>query len=320
MDNGDWLGQMNIIDLLRDVGKFFHVNNMLRLESVKNRLESGEGMTFTEFSYSLFQSYDFYHLYKNYGVSTQLGGSDQYGNIVSGIDYLKKRINLEKDAPSPVHCGGLTVPLLTTVDGKKFGKSEGNAIYLNPQKTSVYDMFQYFMRVHDSDACKFLRMLTFLPLEQIAQIELEHNLKPEARNAQRILAQEMVLALHGKEELAKVQQASQLLFDSNAPGSGEHGDVQVWTNEQINMLLKDAPRGRLSRQDTLSKPLFVILKECGMFKSTSEAKRMFKMGGIYVNNRREEDHGHIVTANELIEDRILLLRSGKKNYYIVEMQ
>lgn len=317
LNNADWLCSMNVVDFLRDVGKHFHINVMTKLDSVKSRLEHNvneEGMTFTEFTYSLFQSYDFYHLYKHHNVNVQIGGSDQYGNIISGIDFIKRKMGNKAKA------AGLTIPLLTTSDGKKFGKSEGNALFLNRNKTSPFDFYQYFVRVTDQDACKFLRMLTFLPCEQVAQVEQDHGKAPEQRMAQKLLAQEMTRMIHGDTELHKVQTAVQFLYDqSDTTSTTTTMDWSTLHAQDIQAILKDAPSSTLSRAFVTSNPIAHVCKECNMFKSLNDARRMIKAGALYVNNRREDNDKTVLTSNDIMNDQLVLLRSGKKNYHLLKI-
>ena len=233
VNNYDWYKNMNMITYLRDVGKQFRVGTMLTKESVKNRLESKEGISFTEFSYQTLQSYDFYQLNKQYNCNIQLGGSDQWGNITAGCEFIHKSINK--------NVFGVTVPLLTNSSGQKIGKSAGvsGTIWLSDQKTSVYDFYQYFLRTEDVDVIKFLKLFTFLPLNEIEEINKKHNLNPEKRIAQKILADEITTFVHGVESLKYAQGASTVLFNTLT----DQSKLSKLTLKELNEdLFKDVPK------------------------------------------------------------------------------
>ncbi len=319
VNNADWLSSFNMIDWLRDVGKHFQVNNMMRLDSVKSRIgsETSAGMTFTEFSYSLLQSYDFYHLNKQLGVQIQIGGSDQWGNITSGMEFIRRKAHVEESSDHSV--AGMTIPLLTTADGVKFGKSEGNAIWLNPKKTSPFEFYQYFMRTKDEDVSKFLRMLTLLPLEEIEQIEKQHAQTPEKWIGQRTIAQELVKQIHGNEMEKKVRECSEMLFKEDETANAEL--LRTMSKAEIQSLLRDAPTSIIPLDTLLSEPLPMLLKRANVFKSSSEARRAIQNGGLYINYRRESNLQYKLTTSDLIADQTLvLIRVGKKNYYLLQVQ
>ncbi|KAG2378246.1 hypothetical protein C9374_008389 [Naegleria lovaniensis] len=322
VNNADWLGEMKMIDLLRNVGKYFQITNMLRLESVKSRLENADaenaGMTFTEFSYSLFQSYDFYHLFNSRNVRLQIGGSDQWGNITSGLEFIKKKQTMNPEI-SQIPCSGMTVPLLTTADGVKFGKSMGNAVWLNPDMTSPFDFYQYFTRAQDADVEKLLKMLTFVSVEEIEQIMNEHNKQPEKRLAQQILADQLTQQIHGMDQLACVKKCSNLLY-----GSGNEEEavtiLKSLSKNEISTLMKDSPSAQLPRSELLSKPIVDIALALKLGPSKAELGKLIKNGGFYINYKRQQDPKYILTSDDLVAGggTIAVLRLGKKNYQIIE--
>ena len=322
VNNADWLGEMKMIDLLRNVGKYFQIVNMLRLESVKSRLENADadtgGMTFTEFSYSLFQSYDFYHLYSSNNVRLQLGGSDQWGNITSGLEFIKKKQSMNPDA-THLSCSGMTVPLLTTADGVKFGKSMGNAIWLNPDMTSPFDFYQFFLRSQDADVEKLLKVLTFVPVEEIEKIMIEHQKQPEKRVAQQILAEQLTEQIHGKKQLETVQKCSELLFGSKSEEEALN-ILKSLSKKDITALMKDSPSAQISREELLSKPIVDIAISLKLGTSKSELGKLIKSGGFYINYARQTDPKYVLTENNLVAGNgtIVVLRLGKKNFQLIE--
>lgn len=339
VNNHDWLSKINFIELLRDYGKLFQMNQMLRLESVRSRLSDSDddgsgsgGMTFTEFSYVVFQSYDFHYLHKEHGVSVQIGGSDQWGNIISGIDLIKKKHNADAAAASgsasqtqAPRVGGITLPLLTTADGVKFGKSAGNAVFLSPHKTSVFDFYQYFVRVQDADVRKLLSILTLLPLDEIERVMQQHMEAPEKRLAQKVLARELTRAVHGEEELRKAERSAELLYsssssDSSVSSSSSSPSWSTLSKDDIKTLLKDAPSVSVSRSVAFDRPLVTVLKECGVCKSAGEARRMLQGGGVYVNNERIDSVHHVLDeSKDVIDGHVVVVRLGKRNYHLLEI-
>ncbi|KAF0974810.1 hypothetical protein FDP41_006284 [Naegleria fowleri] len=322
VNNADWLGEMKMIDLLRNVGKYFQITNMLRLESVKSRLENADaenaGMTFTEFSYSLFQSYDFYYLFNSNNVRLQIGGSDQWGNITSGLEFIKKKQTMNPEM-SQISCSGMTIPLLTTADGVKFGKSMGNAVWLNPEMTSPFDFYQYFMRVQDADVEKLLKVLTFVSVDGIEQIMNEHKKQPEKRIAQQILADQLTQQIHGTDQLECVKKCSQLLYGS---GSEEEAlnILRSLSKKEISTLMKDSPSSQLPRSELLSKSIVDIAVSLKLGPSKAELSKLIKNGGFYINYKRQQDPKYILTSDDFVAGggTIAVLRLGKKNFQIIE--
>lgn len=303
-NNADWLVSYQLIDFLRDVGKHFTINELLGRESIRQRLISREqGISFTEFSYMMLQAADYLELFQRYNCRLQIGGTDQWGNIVAGVDLIKKKLN------KTAH--GLVVPLLTRSDGKKFGKSEGGAIWLDPDKTSPYKMYQYWFNVTDEDAIAFLKMFTFLPLDQIEAIASQAQKEPGKRLAQKRLADELVSLIHGEEELAAIIGACQLLF-------GE--EKEQISDKELACLCSAAPKKEISKKN-LRKGLLVdeavVLAE--LAGSKKEARRLIDQGGVYLNNHRCQFEEKI-TERDFISGKAALLRVGKKRYSVLVLK
>lgn len=303
VNNYDWFKDFTFIDLLRDVGRYFRMGVMLGKDSVKKRMESDDGMSFTEFCYQILQGYDFYHLYKTYGCSLQIGGSDQWGNITAGTE-LVRRI-----------CGeevfGMTFPLVCDSTGKKFGKSEGNAIFLDARKTSCYDFYQFFLRAMDADVIRYLKIFTFLPFERIAALEQAVAAAPEKREAQQVLAEELTRAVHGEAGLAIAKTATEVLFGGSIEGLAAADLEQVFAN---------VPSATLPADQVLGKPAFDVIAAAGMAASKGEARRLVQQGGLNINNVRVAGLERVFDAADLIEGRLAVLRSGKKSFFLLKVQ
>ncbi len=304
VNNADWIGAMSFIDWLREVGKHFTVNYMLAKDSVKSRLGSESGISYTEFSYMTMQAYDFLHLYDAEGCTLQCGGNDQWGNITAGIDLVRK---LRGQAVY-----GMTCPLVTTSSGEKFGKTAGNAVWLDPARTSPYLFYQYWINVDDGDVVRYLNYFTFLEAENIAPLESALKASPGAREAQKALAWEVTRLVHGEEAAAKARKASEIMFGGEVTGLGD---------EEIMELFSEVPSVRLaaSRLDE-GIPLVDLLAESGLTKSKSEARKLIQGGGANVNNRRETDLARTLTRDDLASEHVMVLRSGKKNYRLVRFE
>jgi tyrosyl-tRNA synthetase len=301
VNNADWLCSLTALELLRDVGKHFTVNWMMAKESVKNRISREEtGISYTEFSYMILQAYDFYRLSQLHGCMLQIGGSDQWGNITAGTELIRRKTGQEAFA--------LTFPLLTTADGKKFGKSEKGAIYLDPEMTSPYEFYQFWIRIDDRDVVNCLKQFTFLGKEEIEGLEAILQQAPEQRIPQRRLAQEMTRLIHGEQELAKIETASEVLF-----GKGDIALVDVTT---LKTALTEAPTVSYPSLDQLP-DLAQALVDLGLCTSKGQAKKEIKAGGVYLNNERVQDVGYIPQTSDLIHGEALLLRKGKKHYGLV---
>ena len=284
VNNADWLLDLNYVELLREVGVHFSVNNMLRAECYKQRME--KGLTFLEFNYMIMQSYDFYHLFKTYGCNMQFGGDDQWSNMLGGTELIRRKLG--QDA----HC--MTITLLTDSQGKKMGKTAGNAVWLDPNKTSPFEFYQYWRNVDDADVLKCIRLLTFLPLEQIDEMDKWEG--EQLNRAKEILAWELTKDVHGAEEADKAQTAARALFS----GGGSDENMPTTTLSE-----KDLTDGKI---DVLS-----LLIACGLIASRSEGRRLIQGGGVMVNEEKVSDISVVYTAAQLKEG--LKIRKGKKVYH-----
>jgi len=305
MNNADWLNQLNLIDFLRSIGKHFTVNAMLAKDAVKSRIDRESGISFTEFSYSLLQSYDFYHLYRNYGCTVQAGGSDQWGNITAGVELIRRKLGQT--------AYGIVYPLIKKKDGTKFGKTAGGAVWLDPKRTSPYKFYQFWLNADDSDVIDFIRFYTFFTPEKIAELEDKTANRPEERAAQRALAEEMTYLMHGQEALDKARQATSALFG---------GDIDGLSADDIQDIFADVPSKTIRPSDLTGAPvdLAAFLSETsGFLKSKGEARRAIAEGGIYLNNHRADNAAAVVTRSDFIEGAFLVLRRGKKNYFLVRL-
>ncbi len=295
VNNYDWSKDINFIDYLRDYGKYFNLNYMLNKETVKSRLDIG--ITYTEFSYMIMQSLDFLWLFEHKGCTLQIGGSDQWGNITSGVELIRKKTG--KDAY------GLVMPLITKEDGTKFGKSEGNAVWLSKEKTSPYEMYQFFLNTEDSMVIEYLKKLTFLEPEEIMAIEERFKKEPEKREAQQVLAREVITFLHGEEAYKEALKISERLFS---------GNIKDLTVDEIKDALKGVPGSRVM-EDT---DIISFLVNQGICASRREAREFVNNGTISVNGEKVTDEKFIVTKDEAFGKKYTVVRRGKKKYYLVE--
>jgi len=303
VDNYDWYSGLSAIAFLRDVAINFRVPQMLAKESVKKRLEASEGaLTFTEFSYQILQGNDFLHLFDQYGCTMEVGGADQWGNITAGTDLVHKMRG--KTA------FGLTFPLLLDGSGKKFGKSEGNAMFMSAEKTSVYDWYQFFLRSADDDVIRYLKVFSLRPLEEIAELEAQMKAHPEARIPQKALAEELTRLVHGEEGLKTALGATQTLFG---------GDVSGKSADELETIFKDVKSATLAKADIVGKNVFAVAAAAGMFKSNGEARRMAQQGGLSLNGAKADDK-RVFAEDDLVDGRVAVLRSGKKNYFLVKVE
>jgi tyrosyl-tRNA synthetase len=302
LNNADWVRPVGVLDFLREVGKHFSVNAMMAKDSVKSRMEGSAGISFTEFSYSLLQAYDFLHLFEKEGCRLQAGGADQWGNITAGIDLIRRK----RDA---VACG-LTTPLLTKADGTKFGKTEGGAVWLARERTSVYRFYQFLVQAEDGQVLQLLRFFTFLSREEIAALEAEHAARPERREAQKRLALELTRLVHGESATADAVRASEILFG---------GSLEGMTEGQFREVMGEVPSRTLSRSvlGGAGGALAEVLVAAGLCGSKGQARKDVEAGGIYVNNERAGDAGRVLAAEDLLFGRFVLLRKGKRNYGVV---
>lgn len=306
VNNYDWVGKMNVLDFLRDVGKHFSVNNMINKESVKQRLDrEGAGISFTEFTYMLLQSFDFAELYKQHNCTLQIGGSDQWGNITGGTDLTRR-----------LHGGqvfGLTLPLVTKADGTKFGKTESGTIWLDSKKTSPYAFYQFWLNTADADVYKFLRYFTFLPVEQINEIEQQDQQSGGRPEAQRILAEQVTVLVHGQEGLQAAQRISECMF------SGSSDQLSEQDLEQL--CLDGLPSSQLSAHGLAEKPLTTLLAECGMVKAGREVKDALARQAVFVNGdaKGAEDNlaaAQIFDQSNALFGKYFLVKLGKKKNHL----
>lgn len=304
LNNNDWLGTFTLIDFLRDVGKHFRVGPMLAKESVRTRIQSEEGMSFTEFSYQILQGYDFHYLNQNFGVTLQLGGSDQWGNITAGTEFNRKLKGEQ--------IFGLTWPLLTRSDGKKFGKSEEGAIWLSPEKLSPYRFYQYLFAVPDADVIRLMKMLTFMDLGEIQRIEQSmQEADYEPNSAQKRLAEEVTRFVHGEEGV----QTALRVTAGIQPGAEAKLSVEV-----LKEIAADMPRATLLFEEIVGKKWIDLAVKIGLVPSKAEGTRLVKNGGAYLNNQRIDDPAFAIEASDLIDGLYLLLSSGKKKKMLIEIE
>ena len=305
VNNLDWLGEISMVDFLRDVGKHFSVNALLKKESVRRRVEHDEtGISYTEFSYALLQAYDFVQLNERYGCTFQMGGSDQWGNITAGID-LVRRMRGKK-------AYGITYPLLTGAGGHKFGKTQAGAVWLDPELTSPYRFYQFWMTVDDRDVIRYLRYFTLLGSEEISELESTHEERPHERTAHRALAEDVTGRVHGNDGLASAQRATDVLFGGEIAGLGADAIADVFA---------DVPSSEITLAGLEGEGTGVLdlFADAGVCKSRGEARRSVEGGGLSINNVRVEEVEAVVTISDTIEGRFLILRKGKKNYHMVRI-
>ena len=293
VNNYDWLKNINFIDFLRDYGKYFSIGYMLDKDIIKRRLDSG--ITYTEFSYMIMQAMDFEHLYNERGVTMQVAGQDQWGNITAGIELIRKKDGKE--------AFGFTMPLITKSDGTKFGKTEGKAIWLDKNKTTPYEMYQFFVNVEDSMVIDYLKKFTFLSKEDIEDIEKKHNAHPEERLAHKTLAKEVITFIHGKEAYEDAIKQANALFNGDISSLG----AEILLNE-----FKDVPHFKVCENENIL-DMLVRGKICS---SKREAREMVSAGAITINGNKETILDKIINNNDLIEEKVLLLKKGKKNYFL----
>ena len=304
VNNLDWLGPISMMEFLRDVGKYFTVNNLIGKEAIKRRLESDEGISFTEFSYPLLQAYDYLVLFDTYGCTLQMGGSDQWGNIVAGIDLIRRLRGARTH--------GLVFPLVTTTAGKKFGKTEAGAVWLDAELTSPYRFYQFWLNTDDRDVITYLKFFTWLSREEIGELDESVRTEPETRKAQRELARHVTLMLHGETALAKALRASEVLFGKEIEGLSVQEILDIFADVPSTELEKSKLDGHAF---TLSDALVVS----GLAPSKGEAKRLVQGGGVCVNNRRVSDPRQAISAAELIDGQVLVLRKGAKHYHLIRV-
>ena len=297
VNNYDWMKDYNYLDFLRDVGKYINVNYMLAKDIINRRLETG--ITYAEFSYTLIQGYDFLHLYEKYNCVMQAEGSDQWGNITTGIDLIRKKTGKE--------AYGFTMPLVLDAQGNKFGKSEGNALWLDINKTSSYELYQYLINTDDSMCESYLKIFTFLSPEEIMEVVKKHNEEPHLRLAQKTLAKEIITDLHGKEEYDKAVKISEALFS---------GNVKDIDTNLIGKVFKDVPNSDMKSD----KNIVDLLVDTNVCSSKREAREFITTGAISINGDRITDLDAIITKDNSIDNKYIIVRRGKKKYYLVNIK
>ena len=296
VNNYDWFSGISFIDFLRDVGKYFTVNYMMSKESVKKRIETG--ISYTEFAYQIMQGYDFYELNDKHNVTLQIGGSDQWGNMTAGTELLRRK------ADKTGHV--MTVPLITDSTGKKFGKSEGNAVWLDADKTSPYEMYQFWLNVMDDDAVRFLKIFTFLSLDEIAEIEKEFDAARHERLAQKILAKEVVTLVHGEEAYHQALNITEQLFA---------GNIKNLSAKELKQGLSNVPNYAVQAED--DRNLVEILVASGVVNSKRQAREDVQNGAIYVNGERIQDLDYNLSDSDKIDGELTVIRRGKKKYFVL---
>jgi tyrosyl-tRNA synthetase len=302
LNNEEWLLPLGLIDFLRDIGKHFSVNEMMKRDSVRMRLEEREhGISYTEFTYMLLQSYDFLYLFQHHGCTIQMGGSDQWGNIVSGIELIR-RIEGQRSY-------GVTTPLLTTSTGKKFGKTEEGAVWLDPHRTSPYRMYQYWVQSPDADVITYLKLFTFLDQARISELEMEVKTYPERREAQRVLAAKCTDIVHGEAAVKAVEAASRILFSDSS---------ETASAETIQLLSLEVPSTEITRGELeLKIGLVDLLVRTRMAESKGAARKLIEGGGVYVYNQRQNSVQTTLSTGDLQWPDAIMLRTGKRNYHLV---
>lgn len=314
VNNYDWMKDFSFIQFARDIGKRITVNYMMSKDSVKKRLsgETGDGMSFTEFTYQLIQGYDFYHLYKTHNCLLQMGGSDQWGNITTGTELIR-RMSVDTDKEGKAFA--MTCPLITKADGSKFGKSEKGNIWLDADKTSAYEFYQFWLNTTDVDAEKYIKIFTFLPKEEIEVLILSHQEAPHLRIVQKKLAEELTIMIHGKEELENAIKASSILF-----GNATTEDLKS-LNEQTFLAVFDGVDQAVVAKNEIESGYSIIeaFAANGFLASNSEVRRALKENAISVNKQKVTESYTISTA-DLLNDKFVLLQKGKKNYYLLKIE
>ncbi|NQM55417.1 tyrosine--tRNA ligase [Streptococcus suis] len=296
VNNYDWFSDISFIDFLRDVGKYFTVNYMMSKDSVKKRIETG--ISYTEFAYQIMQGYDFYELNDKHNVTLQIGGSDQWGNMTAGTELLRRK------ADRTGHV--MTVPLITDSTGKKFGKSEGNAVWLDADKTSPYEMYQFWLNVMDDDAVRFLKIFTFLSLDEIAEIEEQFNAARHERLAQKILAKEVVTLVHGEEAYTQALNITEQLFA---------GNIKNLSAKELKQGLSNVPNYAVQAEDNLN--IVELLVTSGIVNSKRQAREDVANGAIYVNGERVQDLDYSLSDSDKIDGELTVIRRGKKKYSVL---
>ena len=310
VNNYDWMKEFSFLDFARDIGKCITVNYMMAKDSVKKRFNGeGDGMSFTEFTYQLLQGYDFLHLYQEYDCKLQLGGADQWGNITTGTELIRRKLGSEAEAFA------ITCPLITKADGTKFGKTESGNVWLDARYTSPYKFYQFWLNVSDEDAKRYIKIFTLLDRQTIETLIAEHDEAPHLRILQKRLAEELTTAIHSKEELEKAQAASNILF-----GNATSEALRSLDETTLLQVFEGVPQFTITRDD-LTKPFIDIVAEvCKVFPSKGECRKMVQGGGVQLNKEKVMDAMREVTENDLIAGKYLLVQRGKKNYFLITVE
>lgn len=301
VDNYSWTRGVTLLDFLRDVGKHVTVNQMVAKESIRSRMEGTEGISYTEFTYTLLQAFDYLHLHEAHRCELQVGGSDQWGNITAGIDLIRRRTGH--------HVHGLTVPLVTRADGQKFGKSVEGAVWLSAERTSPYRFYQYWMQIDDADVQRFLLQLTLLPVAEARTVAAAHAEAPERREGQRALARQLTTLLHGADAAAGAEAASAVLFG---------GEADQLAGAALDAVAAEVPATALGVAEVLGADLVDVLVATPLATSRGDARRALEQGGISVNNRKVDPATRLTEA-DLLDDRAILLRKGKRSYHLISL-
>jgi tyrosyl-tRNA synthetase len=306
VNNYDWTREFGFLQFLREVGKHLTVNYMMAKDSVKNRMESGSGISFTEFSYQLLQGYDFCWLFEHKNCKLQMGGSDQWGNIVTGTELIRRKLGGEAYA--------LTCPLITKADGGKFGKTEAGNIWLDPKKTSPYKFYQFWLNTSDADAAEYIKKFTLLPMEEVDKAIVEHATAPHLRNLQKMLAKDITIRVHSEEDYLAAVEASEILF-----GKGTTGNPEKLSEDTLLSVFEGVPQSEVAKSE-VAKTINIVDFLSGttqIFASKGEARRMLKEGGVAVNKEKVSEE-YTISESSLLNNKYILIQKGKKNYYLVK--
>ena len=308
INNSEWLSKINLIEFLRETGKFFNINTMLNKDSVQNRISREDGISFTEFSYQLLQAYDFWHLFQHYNCNFQMGGSDQWGNILSGIELIRKK------NPSQKHkAHGITYPLLTTSNGEKFGKSIEGAITIDSNDTIPYKLYQYFFNTSDKDVLNYIKIFTNISPSEFIELEIEASKNASARNAQKYLAEEITKLIHGEKGLEDARRQTKGL---------NFGEWEILIDSDYDDLYRDSDTTANINKNLLQKGIDInkLTVDYYICKSIGESKRLIQQGGISINGIKINDEDKIVTTNDLKAGKVIIVSKGKKNHKIIKVQ